>query len=123
MIHATGSRQMRSQRGMVTAELAIGIAGLSAMTMLLLGGVSLVGDHLTCQAGAAEIARQLARGDEAAAHSVAEGLGADTREVVVRGDTSVSVTVIRPVRLLGRWGDVTVTAEQSVRWEPGEGDG
>lgn len=55
------------ERGMVTAELAVSLLGLMAATVAAMWMVAVIGLQIRCVDTADEIARQLARGDRAAA--------------------------------------------------------
>ncbi|SCE81441.1 TadE family type IV pilus minor pilin [Micromonospora mirobrigensis] len=106
-------------RGSFTAELA---AGLPALTLLLLAGLTAV-DAVITRAGCLDAARAAAlaaaRGDQGAA--VAAGVapdGADIR-LTVDGDR-VTVTVRAPVRTLGaRLPRLTVVGAAVAAVEPG----
>lgn len=69
-----------SQRGMATVEIALGVLSLAALTMLLGWVVNLGLIQARCQDTASQVARQLARGDHAAAERA--GLGAPTGSTV-----------------------------------------
>lgn len=55
------------ERGMVTAELAVSLLGLTLATVAAMWMVAVIGLQIRCVDTADEIARQLARGDRAAA--------------------------------------------------------
>ena len=59
-------RRRRSDRGMVTAELAVATLAAGALLAALSWGVHLITLQLRCIDSAAEVARQAARGDTAA---------------------------------------------------------
>jgi hypothetical protein len=65
----------REDEGSVTVEAALGLAGLTVVTVLLVAGLTLLTSQLRCTDAAREAARLLARGqpDEAAAavHEIA----------------------------------------------------
>ena len=56
-----------SSRGMVTAELAVATLAAGAMLIMLSWGIFLITVQLRCMDSASEVARQIARGDKAAA--------------------------------------------------------
>ena len=88
----------RRERGAVTAELALGLPLLLALTVGLVWLLAVGVAQVRVVDGAREAARMLARGD-ADAEAVARGVrvaGPDSRiHVVHRGD-EVEVTVTRP---------------------------
>ena len=65
----------RKDEGAVTVEAALGLAGLTVMTVLLLAGVTALTGQLRCTDAAREAARLLARGQPheaaAAVHEIA----------------------------------------------------
>jgi hypothetical protein len=61
----TGSKA--SARGMVTAELAVATLAAGVMLIMLSWGIFLISVQLRCMDSASEVARQIARGDDAAA--------------------------------------------------------
>ena len=98
------------QRGMVTAELALGILSEGLAVVFACWCVGLVVLQGRCDQAAGQVARQLARGDQAAADQARRRAPQDAKVRVQRGSTTVSVTVevssslgaIGPVRLSGR---------------------
>jgi hypothetical protein len=56
-----------SARGMVTAELAVATLAAGVMLIMLSWGIFLISVQLRCMDSASEVARQIARGDDAAA--------------------------------------------------------
>ncbi|MFC0007802.1 TadE family type IV pilus minor pilin [Micromonospora siamensis] len=106
-------------RGSFTAELA---AGLPALTLLLLAGVTAV-DAVITRAGCLDAARAAAlaaaRGDQGADAAVATAPGGADIRVAVDGDR-VTVTVRAPVRALGtRLPRLTVVGTAVAAVEPG----
>ncbi len=112
----------RDQRGMVTAELAMGTVAALVLMVLLGGMLGLVGVRLSNQAVASEVAELVARGDETAAEE-ARRRAADVVRVVVQTSASgVVVTATRTVDPVGALGpEVTVSAVARVSWQPEEG--
>lgn len=108
-------------RGMVTAELAIGTGAVAILFALLTGGIGVLAAQMGCQSAATEIARQTARGDRGAV-SAAQGRLPDGASVTVTRGGGGALAV---VSLAARpWGDrlppVPVRAEAMAIWEPGE---
>ncbi len=107
------------QRGMVTAELAVSILSAAILMTIAAWTIGLVGLHGACRASAAEIARQVARGDTEAADrargAVPEGAAVATRSS--GGWVTITVTARRS---LGRIGPVTLTGSATAPYEPGE---
>lgn len=107
-------------RGMVTVELAAGIL-LAVVTTAGLVGLSALGvAQATCAESSAQLARQAARGDEAALrqarHRVPRGAVVDIR----RGPEGVEARVALEVTTLFDR-TVKVSAEAWAAYEPGEG--
>lgn len=92
-------RPHRRERGAVTAELALGLPVLLALTVGLVWLLAVGAGQIRVVDGAREAARSLARGDPAAA-AIARAervAGEGSRVAVARGDGEVSVTVTRRV--------------------------
>ncbi|MFW6597756.1 TadE family type IV pilus minor pilin [Propionibacteriaceae bacterium Y2011] len=113
-----GTVRARQGRGMVTAELAAGVLAVVVLVVLLAGWAGVVMMQLRCLDSASEIARQQARGDEAAVARAKADLPAGARVQVIRDGWVTTVRVSAPVwqpplpRL-----EVTATAETML--EPG----
>lgn len=109
----------RAERGMVTAELALGALAVAMVTIMLAWCLHLVTRQLLLEDTVAEVARQAARGDRtavaAARTDAPPGTRIDVREesgaVVARAEQSVGP----PGKLPG----VLLTAEARVLTEPG----
>lgn len=83
----------RTQRGMVTAELAVAtLAGL-AVLLLLSWGVYLMVMQIRCIDTAAEVARQAARADDAAVARATRDAPAGARVRITRSAALVRVEV------------------------------
>lgn len=113
-------RGMRDQRGMVTVELAIGVVAVLLLTTVLVGIVALGIGKSACQTVSADLARQLARGDQEAAERIREAAPEGAKITVAAEDEGVRVKVQAPVRIFGI-GPVQVMAESWARFEPGVG--
>lgn len=102
---AAGARRVRpcDGRGMVTVELAVTI--LSAFTLLLMmcWGIALLALQLRCVDTAAAVARQTARGDEAAVAFLRSQAPEGAGIVVQRRPGMVTVTVRVTARPLADW--------------------
>jgi hypothetical protein len=106
----------------VTAELAIGLLGL-ALTVYLLGGLFVaVMTQIRCVDAAAELARQGARGDQAAVARVTDQLPSGAVVAIDRqGDLVVARVEIR-LAPWGSWFDpIRLTAEAETLREGGLG--
>ncbi len=101
---------------MVTVELAIGFVTAAVLTVALSGLVSLGVHQAACAGASAEVARQLARGDHAAASKALSEAPVGATQEVTEDDEGVSVTVAVDVPLLGV-GEVEVSAHAWSRWE------
>lgn len=108
------------QRGMVTVELAMSLIALMLATLAGLWTVWVLGQQMRCIDTAGEVARQIARGDRAAAARAAERRPAGAT-VTSRHDGRDAVVEVRltahPFRALPA---VPLTAEARVALEPGE---
>ena len=109
----------RTERGMVTAELALGALAVAMVTVMLAWCLHLVTRQLLLEDTVAEVARQAARGDRtavvAAQTDAPPGTSIEVREepgaFVARAEQSVGP----PGKLPG----VLLTAEARVLTEPG----
>lgn len=115
----------RGQRGAATAELALGIPLLVALTAGLVWMLAVGAAQVRVIDASREAARAVARGDDvAAAQSVARRIAPEPARVhVVVGDAQVVVTtstrVVGPGGLLGALPGVTVSAEAVALVEEG----
>ena len=102
-------------------ELAIGFVTITFMTAVLAIVVLLGVVQAACASTATQMARQLARGDAAAASAVRD-MGPVDAEVRVKEETAgVSVTVSTTVPIL-ELGNIAMTAQRWAAWEPGVRD-
>ncbi|MDN5727177.1 MAG: hypothetical protein L0G99_14785 [Propionibacteriales bacterium] len=113
-------RERRGDRGMVTAELAMGTIAVVVLVILLSGAASLLVVQMGCLDSASEIARQTARGDKAAVAMARSDVPAGSAVSVRRTNDAVRVEVSTPVRLLPSLPAFTVRAEATTVLEPGE---
>ena len=106
---------------MVTAELAVSTLAAMAMLVLLCWGIYLVVMQLRCIDVATEVARQAARGDDAAVRR-AEQQAPDGAVVSVRRGRSITSVVVRlSARPFASWlVPVPLQAKAEVVPEPGE---
>ncbi len=105
---------------MVTAELAVAILGAVAVLATICWGLAVLVWQLRCVDAASAVARQLARGDEAAARVAIAA--APQGATVVSGRRGGVVTVVVTARPHpgGRWlPAVSLRATAAVRSEPG----
>ena len=110
----------RSERGMVTAELAAATLAALAVVTLMCWGISLVVTQLRCVDAAAAMARQAARGDGAALSRAQASLPAGATARVLRAGGVVTVSVRVDARPLARWMVVVpLQATAQVLAEPG----
>lgn len=115
-----GGSPRRGARGMVTVELAIGFLTILLVTACLVG-VSLLGVAQAAVAeSSAQIARQTARGDEAAVREARHRIPAGAVVEIARDASGVRATVQLPIQvpLLGGF---QVTADAWAAYEPGVG--
>jgi hypothetical protein len=83
----------RGQRGMVTAELAVATLAALAVLLLLSWGIYLMVMQVRCIDTAAEVARQAARGDDAAVARARREAPAGARIHINRTEALVRVEV------------------------------
>lgn len=106
------------ERGLVTIELAIGFVTVSLLTAVLVGVVSLGLAQAAAARTSSEVARQLARGDTAAAEraedEAPDGARVESRDV----EDGVEVGVEVPVDIFGI-GVVDVSDTSWARYENG----
>jgi hypothetical protein len=118
------------QRGMVTAELAVATLAAGAMLIMLSWGVFLISLQLRCIDSATEVARQTARGDQAAATAARARAPKGAVFEISKAPDLVTVTVrtwVRPFAFgsgttlshRARLGTVSLYAEARVVPEPG----
>ncbi|PKQ21944.1 MAG: hypothetical protein CVT65_15900 [Actinobacteria bacterium HGW-Actinobacteria-5] len=114
-----GRPRRRSQRGMVTAELAFASIGAALACILLAWALTLVGLLVRCQDTAAEVARQEARSDHSAvARAVADRPTGATVDLRQDAD-QVTVVVELAARPWASWlPSVPLSARASVLREP-----
>ena len=110
----------RDHRGMVTVELAVGFVTATLLTATLVAVVLLGVAQVACARTSTEMARQLTRGDTAAADTARDEAPTGATFEVVQKQDGVAVRVSAPMSILGL-GDVIVTAERWAAWEPGVG--
>lgn len=111
-------RPFHPERGMVTAELAIGIIGLVLLLGAACWSVMVVGLQTRCQDTAAEMARQYARADDAAAEQARQRGPKGSRASVHRSGATVSVDVEMD-SAFGTFGRVHLHGRATAAVEPG----
>lgn len=104
-------------RGMVTAELAVSILAAAFIAAGMCWVIGVIGTQVRCQDSASAIARQLARGDEAAADR-ARGSVPDGSDVQISDDDGVVRVAVTAELHWGRLGPVTVGGRATVTKEP-----
>ncbi|MCL2782982.1 MAG: hypothetical protein FWD80_03290 [Propionibacteriaceae bacterium] len=115
---STTANRPRGQRGMVTAELAIGILSATMVAFVLSWGVHLIAVQTVCADVAAQVARAEARGDAAAANEARQHAPDGATLDIAKTGTEVHVTV--SVRIsLGRLISMPVTGQAAMPKEPG----
>ncbi len=105
-------------RGMVTVELAVGFVSAALLTATLAAVVLLGVAQAACARTSTEMARQLTRGDAAAAAAAQNEAPEGARFRVEEGQEGVAVQVSAVVSIPGL-GDVVVTTKRWAAWEPG----
>lgn len=101
MINNVRNRSPRTvrQRGMVTAELAVGLLAVAVVISMVAGLAGVLLLQARCTDAASEIARQAARGDDAAVARAAADLPTGAVVDRARRGGIVVVTVRLPVQL------------------------
>lgn len=107
----------RDERGMVTAELAVGILAACLIAISLAWCVSLMGVQIRCSDSAAAIARQYARGDSAAAQAASSN-APEGAEVTVSNDGQLIEVSVTAERSFAGY-PVVITGEARIIPEPG----
>lgn len=108
------------QRGMVTVELAFAMLGAAGIAVVISWLVTVLGLLIQCQDTAAEVARQEARGDTAAADRARRDRPRDAEVTVRRADLAVTVVVALDARPWAAWlPAVPLTVRASVLAEEG----
>lgn len=115
----TASGRGWAERGMVTVELAMGIVSLLLITTAAMSMVWVIGQQVRCVDTAGEVARQLARGDRAAADRAAAARPAGATVTTARQGADAVVEVRLTARPLGILPGVPLTARAHVALEPG----
>jgi len=111
----------RCERGMVTAELAVGLLSAALITAVLAWTLSLVALQARCEMTATAIARQVARGDDAAAASARSAGPAGADVSISRG-----ASIVVHVSARSSWGPIgpiEVAGRAELIPEPGVGGG
>lgn len=104
---------------MVTAELAFASIGAALACVLLAWVLALVGLLLRCQATAAQVARQEARGDRAAVARVLADRPDGARVVITHDGDRVRVRIELAARPWAEWlPTVPLTATAAAEQEP-----
>lgn len=111
-------RQTTDQRGMVTVEIAIGMIFLTLVTGFLVWIVCLFSLQARCQDSATLIARQIARGDTAAAEEAKNTAPEDATVTVTTKADDVLVEVNAEYRF-GTLQAVPVAGKAVITKEPG----
>ncbi|QGF22829.1 TadE family type IV pilus minor pilin [Raineyella fluvialis] len=112
-------REVRSDRGMVTAELALGTVVIVLMTLVFGWGLHLFTRQLLLEDTVAEVARQSARGDRMGVVDARADAPAGTRLTVTQESGVVRVRGELPSGPAGRPERVVLVAEARVLREPG----
>lgn len=104
---------------MVTVELAVGFVTVTILLAVLTTMAQLGVTQAACAESSAQLARQAARGDEAAVAAAMNRLPPEGRATLRREADGVRATVEAEVRVLGL-GRVAVAATAYAANEPGE---
>ena len=112
------ARRGNFARGMVTAELALGILTATMMAVMLAWGIHLIVVQTECSDVAAQVARAEARHDSASASAARERAPAGAAVDLATVDGHVVVEVSLPVSF-GRVVSVTIVGRAVMPMEPG----
>lgn len=107
---------------MVTVELAVGFVTATLLAATLSVVVLLGVAQAACASASTEMARQLARGDEASTATARDHAPAGSQFSIDRRPDGVAVVVVAPVPVFGL-GAINVSAQRWAAWEPGVGSG
>lgn len=113
-------RARRGQRGMVTVELAIGLITIVMLLSVLVGIILLGVTQSGIQTVTSDLAKHLARGDDATAQKTREKAPTGARIEIERTDAGVRVTTRLDVSIL-KLGAVPLESTAWAHWEPGVG--
>lgn len=113
-----GASRRPAPRGMVSVELAFGIVTATLLTAFLTTLLMLGVAHAMAAESSAQIARQVARGDDAAVEAAKERAPGKAR--IMHRDGGVEVTVVARTFVIGV-GQVPVSATSWAAYEPGVG--
>ena len=109
------------ERGMVTAELAVGLLTATLVAAILAWVIGLAGLQARCNDTAAAVARQYARGDESAAIDASRAApeGSSVQADVMSGQVRV---VVVAKRSWGALGPISIEGRAQLTVEPGVGE-
>lgn len=105
----SGSRDAAKSRGMVTAEIAVGILSLAVLTAIMAFTISLISLRGACADVAAQVARQLARDDQVAA-AAAQARAPQGSRVEVRREGSLIIVQVSAEARFGNVGSIPISA-------------
>ena len=114
------SRQQREERGIVTIEFAFGILASIIVMIMLAWGIFLFGAEVAAIDAAGSVARQLARGDTAAAAEAEHNGPADAHYVIRSGAGAVRVTAVVDAHPLEAMPTFRLSATAEAALEPGQ---
>ena len=114
------SRGWSPERGMVTAELAVGVLAVVLVTVMLAWSLHLVTRQLLLEDTAAEVARQAARGDVAAVAEARKDAPPRTQVDIRREGTTIVVRARTDTVGVAALPSVELRAEARTIVEPGE---
>lgn len=107
---------------MVTIELAMGSLAAVGVLIMMCWVIFVVVQQVRCIDTATEIARQAARGDDAAVQQARKDAPSGAQVKIVDTPNTVRVEVRLTLRPFGDTvGSVDVRADAEAVWEPGEG--
>ena len=113
-----GENRRPAPRGMVTVELALGIVTVTALACVLVTVLMLGVTQAALAESSSQIARQIARGDDAAVQAAKQRAPGPIE--IEREASGVRVAVQREAFVFGL-GLIPLQAEAFAAWEPGEG--
>ena len=118
-VQVTGQERHDCQRGMVTAELAVGVMVMALALLFASAVVGLLIQQDAAENIAAQVARHAARGDDAEVAKVKRRAPKGATVGLDEGEGWVRATVTIKQRW-GRVGPVTLTATAQAAKEPGQ---
>lgn len=115
------TRRRRDDRGIVTIEFAFGVLASVIVMIMLAWAIFLFGVQIAAVDAAGAVARQLARGDQAAVAEAEHDGPANSRYLIQVAEGSVRVQVVVEAHPVDSMPSFRLTATAEAVLEPGQG--